>query len=144
MIPLLALINVAFNKGDDGWRLAWIAARLRSIEAAENYAYRTGSLLSSQGAAKHIFFTATPKEVRAYKEKYDARKRSEMHGEGLDTMATGLESQETLTKVMATVNELRETATTQQSQAQRIEDMQRELQLRHEELKDLINRSKSS
>ncbi|KAF9290060.1 hypothetical protein BGZ68_008018 [Mortierella alpina] len=141
---LIALINVAFNKGDDGWRLAWIAARLRSIEAAENYAYRTGSLLSSHGAAKHIFFTATPKEVRAYKEKYDARKRSEMHGEGLDTMATGLESQETLTKVMATVNELRETATTQQSQAQRIEDMQRELQLRHEELKDLINRTKSS
>ncbi|KAF9988207.1 hypothetical protein BGZ75_009826 [Mortierella antarctica] len=138
---LIALINVAFNKGDDGWRLAWIAARLRSIEAAENYAYGTGSLQSSRGsAAKHIYFTATPREVRAYNDKYNAKRRSETHGEGLETMASGLESRGTLTKVMATINELRETATTQTLQAQRIEEMQKELQLRHEELKGLLGR----
>ncbi|KAF9936040.1 hypothetical protein BGZ67_002729 [Mortierella alpina] len=138
---LIALINVAFNKGDDGWRLAWIAARLRSIEAAENYAYGTGSLQSSRGsAAKHIYFTATSREVRAYNDKYNAKRRSETHGEGLETMASGLESRGTLTKVMATINELRETATTQTLQAQRIEEMQKELQLRHEELKGLLGR----
>ncbi|KAF9968057.1 hypothetical protein BGZ70_006971 [Mortierella alpina] len=141
---LIALINVAFNKGDDGWRLAWIAARLRSIEAAENYAYRTGSLQSSQGSAKHIYFTATPKEVRAYNDKYNAKRRNETHGDGSDLMASGLESRETLTKVMATINELRETATTQTSQAQRIEDMKKELELRHEELKELLKRSTPS
>ena len=138
------MINVAFNKGDDGWRLAWIAARLRSIEAAENYAYRTGSLLTSKGSAKHIFFTATPKEVKAYNDKYNAKLRSLAQGGGSETMVSNVESRETLTKVMATINELRETATTQQSQAQRIVDMQRELELRYEEFKDLLNRGTPS
>ncbi|KAG0067687.1 hypothetical protein BGZ89_005791 [Linnemannia elongata] len=36
---LIALINVAFTKGDDGWRLAWIESRLRYIESAENMSY---------------------------------------------------------------------------------------------------------
>ncbi|KAF9576606.1 hypothetical protein EC968_006953 [Mortierella alpina] len=141
---LIALINVAFNKGDDGWRLAWIAARLRSIEAAENYAYRTGSLQSSQGSAKHIYFTATPKEVRAYNDKYNAKKRSETHGEGSETMTSGLESRETLSKVLSTLSTIKETATTQTLQAQRIEDLQKELELRHEELKGLLNRGTPS
>ncbi|KAG9321536.1 hypothetical protein KVV02_007981 [Mortierella alpina] len=140
-----SVLAVFLHMGDDGWRLAWIAARLRSIEAAENYAYGTGSLQSSRGStAKHIYFTATPKEVRAYNDKYNAKRRSETHGEGSETMASGLESRETLTKVMATINELRETATAQTLQAQRIEEMQKELQLRHEELKGLLNRDTSS
>ncbi|KAG0303070.1 hypothetical protein BGZ97_002052, partial [Linnemannia gamsii] len=36
---LIALINVAFAKGDDGWKLAWVENRLRYIESAENLSY---------------------------------------------------------------------------------------------------------
>ncbi|KAF9342285.1 hypothetical protein BGX26_007870, partial [Mortierella sp. AD094] len=42
---LIALINVAFTKGDDGWRLSWVGNRLRYIEDAENMSYNiTGGL----------------------------------------------------------------------------------------------------
>ncbi|KAK3804892.1 MAG: hypothetical protein JOS17DRAFT_797875 [Linnemannia elongata] len=33
---LIALINVAFDKADDSWRLAWVENRLRYVESAEN------------------------------------------------------------------------------------------------------------
>ncbi|KAF8940294.1 hypothetical protein BGZ58_007066 [Dissophora ornata] len=68
---LIALINVAFSKGDDSWRLIWIESRLRYIESAENLSYHIpGFRQSHNWFPSEIYFTATPKEIRAYREKY--------------------------------------------------------------------------
>ena len=67
---LIALINVAFGKGDDAWRLAWVESRLRYIEAAENLSYHVpGFRQSHNWFPKEIYFSATPQQVRAYNKK---------------------------------------------------------------------------
>ncbi|KAI7818199.1 hypothetical protein BC939DRAFT_463606 [Gamsiella multidivaricata] len=74
---LIALINVAFQKGDDGWRLVWTESRLRYIELAENMSYHIpGFRKTHNWFPKEIYFTATAKQVRAYREKYHARDRA--------------------------------------------------------------------
>ncbi|CAO3570467.1 unnamed protein product [Mortierella alpina] len=71
---LIALINVAFAKGDDGWRLAWIESRLRYIEAAENLSYHIPGFRQSHNCfPKEIYFSATSQQVRAYHKKYRAK-----------------------------------------------------------------------
>ncbi|KAK3831119.1 MAG: hypothetical protein J3R72DRAFT_527832 [Linnemannia gamsii] len=68
---LIALINVAFTKGDDGWRLAWIESRLRYIESAENMSHNIpGFRQTHNWFPKQIYFSATPQNVRDYQEKY--------------------------------------------------------------------------
>ncbi|KAG0277251.1 hypothetical protein BGZ95_006257 [Linnemannia exigua] len=68
---LIALINVAFTKGDDGWRLAWIESRLRYIESAENMSHNIpGFRQTHNWFPKQIYFSATPQQVRDYQEKY--------------------------------------------------------------------------
>ncbi|KAF9953733.1 hypothetical protein BGZ72_005196 [Mortierella alpina] len=70
MNVLIALINVAFGKGDDAWRLAWVESRLRYIEAAENLSYHVpGFRQSHNWFPKEIYFSATPQQVRAYNKK---------------------------------------------------------------------------
>ncbi|KAF9979626.1 hypothetical protein BGZ75_009413 [Mortierella antarctica] len=71
---LIALINVAFTKGDDSWRLVWIESRLRYIESAENMSYHIpGFRQSHNWFPKEIYYAATLQEVRAYREKYDLK-----------------------------------------------------------------------
>ncbi|KAF9354230.1 hypothetical protein BGX34_011147, partial [Mortierella sp. NVP85] len=71
---LIALINVAFNKGDDGWRLAWIESRLRYIEAAENMSYHIpGFRQTYDFFPNEIYFSVTPTEVQEINWKLDAR-----------------------------------------------------------------------
>ncbi|KAF9103698.1 hypothetical protein BGX27_010471 [Mortierella sp. AM989] len=66
-----ALINVAFAKGDDGWRLVWIESRLRFIESAENMSHHIpGFRQAHNWFPKEIYFTATLQQVREYREKY--------------------------------------------------------------------------
>ncbi|KAG9324607.1 hypothetical protein KVV02_004101 [Mortierella alpina] len=68
------LINVAFTKGDDSWRLVWIESRLRYIESAENMSYHIpGFRQSHNWFPKEIYYAATLQEVRAYREKYDLK-----------------------------------------------------------------------
>ncbi|KAF9401702.1 hypothetical protein BGX21_000897 [Mortierella sp. AD011] len=68
---LIALINVAFTKGDDGWRLVWIESRLRYIESAENMSYHIpGFRQTHNWFPNEIYFTATLQQVREYREKY--------------------------------------------------------------------------
>jgi len=70
----LALINVAFTKGDDGWRLAWIESRLQYIESAENMSHQIpGFRQAHNWFPKQIYFSATPQQVREYREKYHPR-----------------------------------------------------------------------
>ncbi|KAF9548030.1 hypothetical protein EC957_007313 [Mortierella hygrophila] len=75
---LIALINVAFAKGDDGWRLAWIEARLRYIESAENLSYHIPEFRQTFDCfPKLIYFTATAKDVNAYIKKYPKGQRQD-------------------------------------------------------------------
>ncbi|KAG9320090.1 hypothetical protein KVV02_003902 [Mortierella alpina] len=68
------LINVAFGKGDDGWRLAWIESRLRYIEAAENLSYHIPGFRQSHNCfPKEIYFSTTSQKVRAYRKKQHAK-----------------------------------------------------------------------
>ncbi|KAF8924959.1 hypothetical protein BGZ58_001269 [Dissophora ornata] len=74
---LIALINVAFIKGDDSWRLVWIDSRLRCIESAENLSYHIpGFRQTYDWFPKEIYFAASPKQVREYREKYSANGKS--------------------------------------------------------------------
>ncbi|KAF9110507.1 hypothetical protein BGX27_006273 [Mortierella sp. AM989] len=70
---LIALINVAFNKGDDGWRLAWIESRLRYIESAENMSYLIPGVRDSDRFPEEIYFTATTEDMDAYQKKHDIK-----------------------------------------------------------------------
>ncbi|KAG0302447.1 hypothetical protein BGZ98_007492 [Dissophora globulifera] len=68
---LIALINVAFTKGGDGWRLAWVASRMRYIEAAENMSYLIPGYRESHNCfPKEIYFSSTPQKVKVYQEWY--------------------------------------------------------------------------
>ncbi|KAG0248229.1 hypothetical protein BG011_000329 [Mortierella polycephala] len=68
---LIALINVAFAKGDDGWRLSWIESRLRYIESAENMSYHIpGFRQTYNWFPEEIYFTASPHQLQAYREKH--------------------------------------------------------------------------
>lgn len=69
---------MAFAKGDDGWRLAWIEARLRYIESAENLSYHIpGFRQTFDCFPKLIYFTATAKDVSAYIKKYPKGRRQD-------------------------------------------------------------------
>ncbi|KAF9083328.1 hypothetical protein BGX23_011573 [Mortierella sp. AD031] len=73
---LIALINAAFTKGDNGWRLAWIEARLRYIESAENMSYLIPGFRKTHNVfPKQFYFTATKDEVKEYRRKYFPKKK---------------------------------------------------------------------
>ncbi|KAF9109127.1 hypothetical protein BGX27_007965 [Mortierella sp. AM989] len=71
---LIALINVAFTKGDDGWRLAWIENRLRYIERAENMSYNIpGFRTSFDYFPTEILYTASKQQADDYLDKLNAK-----------------------------------------------------------------------
>jgi len=71
---LIALINVAFNKGDDGWRLVWIESRLRYIEAAENMSYHIPGFRDTYDYfPDEIYFSVTRKQMQEINRKLRAR-----------------------------------------------------------------------
>ncbi|KAF9925248.1 hypothetical protein BGZ67_008798 [Mortierella alpina] len=64
---LIALINKAFTKGDDDWRLDWIESRLHYIVLAENLSYHIpGFRQTHDWFPKKIYFAATAKDVEVY------------------------------------------------------------------------------
>ncbi|ORZ09414.1 hypothetical protein BCR41DRAFT_398852 [Lobosporangium transversale] len=70
---LIALINVAFAKSDDGWRMTWIESRLRFIEAAENMSYYIPGYRETYDCfPEEIYFAATTQQKKAYQGKLDA------------------------------------------------------------------------
>ncbi|KAG0309161.1 hypothetical protein BGZ98_004907 [Dissophora globulifera] len=70
---LIALVNVAFVKGDDSWRLIWIESRLRYIESAENMSYHIPGLRQTYDLfPKEIYFTAGPKQVKEFRKTHPA------------------------------------------------------------------------
>ncbi|KAK3841447.1 MAG: hypothetical protein J3R72DRAFT_156265 [Linnemannia gamsii] len=78
MNVLIALINVAFAKGDDAWRLVWIKSRLRHIESAENLSYHIpGFRQTYDWYPREIYFTATAKEIEDYLKKHPKSRHEE-------------------------------------------------------------------
>ncbi|CAO3570419.1 unnamed protein product [Mortierella alpina] len=72
---LIALLNVAFIKGDERWFLVWNESRLRSIEAAENMSYEIpGFRELNNWFPNEIFYSATLQEEKAYRKKYQSKK----------------------------------------------------------------------
>ncbi|KAF9574312.1 hypothetical protein EC968_006819 [Mortierella alpina] len=64
---LIALINKAFTRGDDDWRLDCIEARMRCIELAENLSYHIpGFRQAHNWFPKEIYFYATLAEIEQY------------------------------------------------------------------------------
>ncbi|KAG0047028.1 hypothetical protein BGZ83_007841 [Gryganskiella cystojenkinii] len=71
MNVLIALVNVAFEKGGDSWRLIWIESRLRYIESAENMSYYIPGFRETYDVFPEvIYYTATEKQVKDYREKF--------------------------------------------------------------------------
>ncbi|KAG0361305.1 hypothetical protein BC939DRAFT_527754 [Gamsiella multidivaricata] len=68
---LIALMNVAFSAGDNDGPLVWLDNRLRSVEAAENLSYAAPGLRQRfDWFPQYIYYTASPRTVQAYKNKY--------------------------------------------------------------------------
>ncbi|KAF9953731.1 hypothetical protein BGZ72_005194 [Mortierella alpina] len=60
---LIALINEAFKKGNDAWRLDWIEARLQYIEVAENLSYHIPGFRETYSwFPKEIYFCSKAQE----------------------------------------------------------------------------------
>ncbi|KAI7817593.1 hypothetical protein BC939DRAFT_327010 [Gamsiella multidivaricata] len=68
---LIALINVAFNTGDDSWRLTWYENRFHYAEKAENMSFHVpGFRRTHHWFPSVIYYTTTAKEVQKYHDKY--------------------------------------------------------------------------
>ncbi|KAF9327041.1 hypothetical protein BGZ91_001658, partial [Linnemannia elongata] len=92
---LIALINVAFTKGDDGWRLAWIESRLWYIESAENMSYLIPGFRKTHNVfPKQIYFTATKEEVKEYRRKYFPKQKKVVDKALAKKMGWGLNDEE--------------------------------------------------
>lgn len=75
----LALINVAFAKGGDSWRLVWIESRLQYIESAENMSYYIPGFRETYDVfPETIYYTATDMQVKEYQDKYDINSVTEV------------------------------------------------------------------
>ncbi|KAF9579672.1 hypothetical protein BGW38_003975, partial [Lunasporangiospora selenospora] len=67
---LIALINVAFVKGDDSWRQVWLENRLRYVESAENMSYHIpGFRATFDWFPEKIYYTSTSYQVEQYKKR---------------------------------------------------------------------------
>ncbi|KAF9584495.1 hypothetical protein BGW38_006251 [Lunasporangiospora selenospora] len=68
---LIALMNVAFSTGDDNGPLVWLDNRLRAVETAENISYSAVGLRKRiDWFPKYIYYTASPRQVQAFENKY--------------------------------------------------------------------------
>ncbi|CAO3570194.1 unnamed protein product [Mortierella alpina] len=68
---LIALINVAFEVGDNNWRLVWLENRLACVESAENMTYHIpGFRQAHNWFPKEIYYSSTIAKVREYQAKH--------------------------------------------------------------------------
>ncbi|CAO3574129.1 unnamed protein product [Mortierella alpina] len=66
-----ALINGAFDDGDETWRRVWNLNRLKVVESAENLSYLIpGYRQSSPWFPREIYYSRTKKEIQEYAEKF--------------------------------------------------------------------------
>ncbi|KAF9346658.1 hypothetical protein BGX26_001828 [Mortierella sp. AD094] len=68
---LIALVNIAFSKGDESWRLVLLDNRLRYVENAENLSFHIpGFRKTHDWFPKHIYYTAPAARVKEYRDKF--------------------------------------------------------------------------
>ncbi|KAG0031916.1 hypothetical protein BGZ82_006742 [Podila clonocystis] len=79
----IALVIVAFNTGDESWRVIWHENRLRYIESAENVTMNIpGFRRRHSWFPNEVYYTATQKEVDEYETKYGKPVTSQLAREG--------------------------------------------------------------
>ncbi|KAF9338158.1 hypothetical protein BG006_009533 [Podila minutissima] len=67
---LIALLNGGFDKAGCNWHLVWLENRLRYVEIAEDMSYRIpGFRQTYDWFPREIYYTATEKQVRRYKDR---------------------------------------------------------------------------
>ncbi|KAF9290051.1 hypothetical protein BGZ68_008009 [Mortierella alpina] len=101
---LIALINKAFGKGDNAWRLDWIEARLHYIETAENFSYHVPGFRETYNCfPKEIYFFSKAQEekIRASEKKVEESAKIDAEKEQLKTLMQELKDQ------LASVQELK-------------------------------------
>ncbi|KAG0291160.1 hypothetical protein BGZ96_005450 [Linnemannia gamsii] len=82
MNVLIALINVAFGKGDDSWRLVWIESRMRYIESAENFSYHIPRIRVAYDLfPSQIYFTTD--EIEKYIRKETGKNEKKPEGDAV-------------------------------------------------------------
>ncbi|KAF9983076.1 hypothetical protein BGZ75_005459 [Mortierella antarctica] len=65
---LIALINVAFTKGDETWRLVWLQNRMKFVESAEAISFQIPGFREAHNwFPNEIYYSATPQKARSYK-----------------------------------------------------------------------------
>ncbi|KAG9322078.1 hypothetical protein KVV02_005006 [Mortierella alpina] len=68
---LIALINVAFEVGDNNWRLVWLENRLAYVASAENMTYHIpGFRQANNWFPSEIYYSSTISQVRDYQAKH--------------------------------------------------------------------------
>ncbi|KAG0046575.1 hypothetical protein BGZ83_008256 [Gryganskiella cystojenkinii] len=68
---LIALVNTAFSKGDESWRLVLLENRLRYVEDAENMSFHIpGFRQTYDWFPRLIYYTAPASRVKDYRDKF--------------------------------------------------------------------------
>ncbi|KAF9957551.1 hypothetical protein BGZ72_001696 [Mortierella alpina] len=138
---LIALINVAFEVGDNNWRLVWLENRLAYVESAENMTYHIpGFRQAHNWFPKEIYYSSTISEVREYQAKHlsdDERTGASHRLFGQDSKAKA--TPDVAANKFAAILALHQEGETKNKEFQRavIESMKKELQLSHVHLTDL-------
>ncbi|KAG0007492.1 hypothetical protein BGZ80_004599 [Entomortierella chlamydospora] len=91
---LISLMNTAFDKIEDIWRLAWIQSRLRFIESAENMSYDIpGFRQQNNWFPEEIYFTATEQKVEAYRRRHRTKRTNKDSDKLVEDWERGSESE---------------------------------------------------
>ncbi|KAF9568609.1 hypothetical protein EC968_002871 [Mortierella alpina] len=130
---LIALINVAFEVGDNNWRLVWLENRLAYVESAENMTYHIpGFRQAHSWFPNEIYYSATISQVRDYQTKHlnddeEAEAPHKLFGQDSKAKTTP-DSAANKFAAMLTLHQERETKDKEFQQAI-IDSMRKELQL---------------
>ncbi|KAF9114954.1 hypothetical protein BGX27_009384 [Mortierella sp. AM989] len=89
---LIALMNVAFSAGDDKAPLVWLDNRLRSVESAENISFAAPGLRERfDWFPQFVFYTASPRKVQAFEDKYPSLSISSGSSSSVDGIDDSIE-----------------------------------------------------
>ncbi|KAF9938852.1 hypothetical protein BGZ67_010328 [Mortierella alpina] len=140
---LIALINVAFEVGDNNWRMVWLENRLAYVESAENMTYHIpGFRQAHNWFPGEIYYSSTISKVRDYQAKHlnddeGAGAPHRLFGQGSKSKAAPDSAANKFAAIL-TLHQERETKDKEFQQAI-IDSMRKELQLSQAHLTALQN-----
>ncbi|KAF9289370.1 hypothetical protein BGZ68_009484 [Mortierella alpina] len=130
---LIALINVAFEVGDNNWRMVWLENRLAYVESAENMTYHIpGFRQAHNWFPREIYYSSPISKVRDYKAKHlnsDEETGASLRLFGHDSKAKA--TPDTAANKFAAILTLHQERETKDKEFQQavIDSMRRELQI---------------